>query len=120
MKLKFKQQDFQTDVVNAVCTLFNGQQRQTSTFSIEQSSGQMELFGSVGISNALFIKDINILKNMQAVQRINLLPQTKDLQGRQFSVEMETGTGKTYVYTRTIYELNRLYGFTNSSLLCQV
>ena len=112
MKLKFKQQDFQNDAVDAVCTLFNGQQRQTSTFSIEQSGGQMDLFASVGVSNALLINDVNILKNMQAVQRKNLLPQTKDLQGRQFSIEMETGTGKTYVYTKTIYELNRLYSFT--------
>ena len=112
MKLKFKQQDFQNDAVDAVCTLFNGQQRQTSTFSIEQSGGQMDLFANVGVSNALLINDVNILKNMQAVQRKNLLPQTKDLQGRQFSIEMETGTGKTYVYTKTIYELNRLYSFT--------
>ncbi len=112
MKLKFKQQDFQTDAVNAVCALFDGQQRQTSTFSMEQSGGQMELFAGVGISNTLCIDDGRIIKNMQAVQRKNLLPQTEDLQGRQFSIEMETGTGKTYVYTKTIYELNRLYGFT--------
>ena len=56
--------------------------------------------------------DGRIIENMQAVQRKSLLPQTDDLQGRQFSIEMETGTGKTYVYTKTIYELNRLYGFT--------
>ena len=53
-----------------------------------------------------------MIKNMQAVQRKHNLPITSDLKGRQFSVEMETGTGKTYVYTKTIYELNRLYGFT--------
>ena len=112
MKLKFKQQDFQTDAVNAVCGLFDGQQRQTSTFSMEQSGGQMELFASVGVSNALSIEEGHMLENMRAVQRKNRLPQTDDLQGRQFSIEMETGTGKTYVYTKTIYELNRLYGFT--------
>lgn len=112
MKLKFKQQDFQTDAVNAVCSLFDGQQRQTYTFSMEQSGGQLELFGNVGVANALCIDDRRIIENMQAIQRNNLLPQTGDLQGRQFSIEMETGTGKTYVYTKTIYELNRLYGFT--------
>lgn len=112
MKLKFKQQDFQTDAVNAVCALFDGQQRQTSTFSMERSGGQTELFADIGVSNALFLDDERIIANMRAVQRKNLLPQTDDLQGRQFSVEMETGTGKTYVYTKTIYELNRLYGFT--------
>ncbi len=112
MKLKFKQQEFQTDAVKAVCALFDGQQRQTATFSMEQGGGQTELFASVGISNALCINDQRIMENMQAVQKKNLLPRTEDLQGRQFSIEMETGTGKTYVYTKTIYELNRLYGFT--------
>ncbi len=112
MKLKFKQQDFQTDAVNAVCALFDGQQRQASTFSMERSGGQMALFADIGVSNALFLDDGRIMENMRAVQRKNLLPQTDDLQGRQFSIEMETGTGKTYVYTKTIYELNRLYGFT--------
>lgn len=112
MKLKFKQQDFQTDAVSAVCALFDGQQRRTSTFSMEQSGGQTKLYADMGISNALYISDERIMENMRAVQRKNLLPQTSDLQGRQFSIEMETGTGKTYVYTKTIYELNRLYGFT--------
>lgn len=112
MKLKFKQQDFQTDAVNAVCTLFDGQQREMSTFSMEKSGGQMELFASVGISNGLLIDNEKIIENMRTVQRKNILPQTSDLQGRQFSIEMETGTGKTYVYTKTVYELNRLYGFT--------
>ena len=43
MKLKYKQQDFQTDAVNAVCALFDGQQRQASTFTMESSGGQVEL-----------------------------------------------------------------------------
>ena len=110
MKLKFKQQDFQTDAVNAVCSLFDGQRRQTSTFGIEQDGGQTSY--DIGVANGLYISDEKIIENMRAVQRKNCLPQTSSLQGRQFSVEMETGTGKTYVYTKTIYELNRLYGFT--------
>ena len=112
MKLKFKLQGFQTDAVNAVCALFDGQQRETSTFSMEQSGGQMELFANLGVANTLLVNDGKIIENMREVQRKNVLPQTFDLQGRQFSVEMETGTGKTYVYTKTIYELNHLYGFT--------
>lgn len=112
MKLKFKQQDFQTDAVAAVCALFDGQQKETSTFSMEKSGSQMRLFQDMGVANALYIGDERIIENMQAVQRRHNLPQTAELQGRQFSVEMETGTGKTYVYTKTIYELNRLYGFT--------
>lgn len=112
MKLKFKQQDFQTDAVNAVCALFDGQQRQTAIFGMEQSGGQIGLYKDMETVNSLHISDEKVLENMRAIQRKNRLPQTVDLQGRQFSVEMETGTGKTYVYTKTIYELNRLYGFT--------
>ena len=112
MKLKFKQQDFQTDAVNAVCALFDGQQRQSSIFGMEQSGEQIGLYKDMDTINRLHISDEKVLKNMRAIQRKNRLPQTSDLQGRQFSVEMETGTGKTYVYTKTIYELNRLYGFT--------
>ena len=110
MKLKFKQQDFQSEAVNAVCSLFDGQRRQTSTFGMEQSGGQTSW--DTGVANGLYISDEKIIENMRTVQRENCLPQTSSLQGRQFSVEMETGTGKTYVYTKTIYELNRLYGFT--------
>lgn len=112
MKLKFKQQAFQTDAVNAVCGLFEGQKRQSSTFSMEFRNGQTSLEQELGISNGLYITDEQMIANMQAVQRKNRLPLTSDLCGRQFSIEMETGTGKTYVYTKTIYELNRLYGFT--------
>ena len=112
MKLKFKQQDFQTDAVNAVCGLFEGQKRQSSTFSMELGSGQTSLDQELGISNGLYITDEQMIANMQNVQRKNSLPLTAALCGRQFSIEMETGTGKTYVYTKTIYELNRLYGFT--------
>lgn len=111
-EVKFKQQDFQTAAVAAVCALFDGQQKETSTFSMEKSGSQMRLFQDMGVANALYIGDERIIENMQAVQRRHNLPQTAELQGRQFSVEMETGTGKTYVYTKTIYELNRLYGFT--------
>ncbi|NBH82958.1 DEAD/DEAH box helicase [bacterium C-53] len=112
MKLKFKQQDFQTVAVNAVCALFDGQQRHTATFSMVQNSGQTELFETVGICNTLYIDEQKMIENMWAVQRKNHLPLTNSLKGRQFSIEMETGTGKTYAYTKTIYELNRLYNFT--------
>jgi type III restriction enzyme len=93
MRLKFKQQDFQTDAVNSICALFDGQQ-QTSTFSMEQSGGQIELFATEGVSNALYISDERITGNIQAVQRKNFLPQTDSLQGRQFSIEMETGMAR--------------------------
>lgn len=64
------------------------------------------------MGNALYISNSELLSNMQAVQKRNSLPQTDTLAGNQFSIEMETGTGKTFVYTKTIFELYRQYGFT--------
>lgn len=112
MKLKFKQQDFQTAAVDAVCSLFEGQRRTTATFGMEQSGNQTVLQTEYGVGNALRISGKALLSNMRAVQKRNNLPQTDDLAGNQFSIEMETGTGKTYVYTKTIFELHKQYGFT--------
>ena len=112
MKLKFKQQYFQTSAVDAVCSLFEGQRRTTATFGMEQSGNQTVLQTECGVGNALCISGETLLANMQAVQKQNNLSQTDDLAGNQFSIEMETGTGKTYVYTKTIFELNKQFGFT--------
>ena len=111
MKLKFKQQDFQTEAVNAVADLFCGQERRQSTFGAFASSPQKRFTETdFGVGNLLLLDDDALLANMQRVQSRNRLPQTDD-PGRQFCIEMETGTGKTYVYTKTILELNRRYGF---------
>ena len=111
MKLKFKNQDFQTDAVNAVCDLFAGQEKNRTTFDIIEEQ-QSTLFNEFGVGNSLLIDDDILLANMREVQKRNNLPLTDDAEGRSFCVEMETGTGKTYVYTKTIFELNRRYGFT--------
>jgi type III restriction enzyme len=119
MKLKFKNQDFQIDAVNAVCDLFAGQERIRSTFAI-QGDNQLHLFeNEYGIGNRLIISDDVLLANMNEVQKRHSLPQTtleerkaQNGMARSFCVEMETGTGKTYVYTKTIFELNKKYGFT--------
>ncbi len=128
MKLKFKNQDFQTDAVNAVVDLFAGQEKTRGTFSVE-TENQTNLLYNAGVGNALVIDDDALEANMHAVQRRNKLPLTEanwkasrlplKLPARlgprttpQFCIEMETGTGKTYVYTKTIFELNRKYGFT--------
>ena len=111
MKLQFKKQDFQTDAVNAVVDLFAGQEHTHSTFSVEVG-GQTNFIGELGFGNVLRIDDAAIQQNMHAVQRRNSLPLTDDATPRQFCVEMETGTGKTYVYTKTIFELHKRYGFT--------
>ena len=111
MKLKFKNQDFQTDAVNAVVDLFTGQEKTRSTFSVVEEK-QMSLMNDLGVGNALFVDSQAISDNMHAVQKRNRLPMTPNANDMQFCIEMETGTGKTYVYTKTIFELNRRYGFT--------
>lgn len=121
MKLKFKNQDFQTDAVNAICDLFSGQEKSSATFSIVEEQQISILQNEFGVGNALLINDATLQSNMNAVQRRNKLPLTSikaPTEGetggvsRSFCVEMETGTGKTYVYTKTIFELNRRYGFS--------
>lgn len=113
MKLKFKNQEFQTDAVNAVADLFLGQEKTSTIFSIDENSSQMSLLqNDFGFGNKLIIDKDTLIANMHNVQRRFKLPLTKDYENRQYSIEMETGTGKTYVYTKTILELNKRYGFT--------
>ncbi|NLD86984.1 MAG: DEAD/DEAH box helicase family protein, partial [Clostridiales bacterium] len=111
MKLKFKNQDFQTDAMNAVADLFAGQDKTRSTFSVVEEK-QASIFNDLGIGNALYIDGKTLSDNMHTVQKRNNLPLTQNAADMQFCIEMETGTGKTYVYTKTIFELNRRYGFT--------
>jgi len=68
------------------------------------------MFREGGVGNQLELSEEQILKNVQEIQKKNELPVSKKLDGMNFSIEMETGTGKTYVYLRTIYELNKKYG----------
>ena len=112
MKLKFTKQEYQMSAVKSTVDLFKGQEKLKGTFSVVKES-QMRLDESdIGIKNCLTISKERLLHNLNEVQKRNNLPQTDDLDTMQFSLEMETGTGKTYVFVRTIYELNRLYGFT--------
>lgn len=113
MKLKFKNQEFQTEAVNAVADLFAGQETSTTTFSISDNSAQMKLLqNDFGFGNRLEINRDTLLSNMHSIQRRHKLPLSREYDERQFSIEMETGTGKTYVYTKTILELNKRYGFS--------
>ena len=66
----------------------------------------------LGIGNRLTLLDDELLKNLADIQLRNGLPPSGTLASGDFTVEMETGTGKTYVYLRTIFELNKRYGFT--------
>ncbi|MEG2164180.1 MAG: DEAD/DEAH box helicase family protein [Bacteroidales bacterium] len=111
MKLKFKNQDFQTDAVNVVADLFAGQERMQSSFAVEADKSSLLFENEYGVGNKLVIDSKTLVDNMHAVQKRQNLLQT-DGSDLQFSIEMETGTGKTYVYTKTVFELNKRYGFT--------
>ncbi len=111
MKLKFKKQQFQSDAVNSVVDLFKGSATAPSTFSVEKwdmvDYSKDEL---LGYANNLDLTKEQIQENLKVVQDRNLLPLT-NLQELRFNIEMETGTGKTFVYTKTILELHKQYGF---------
>lgn len=112
MKLKFKKQDYQSDATAAVVDLFAGQEKTTSTFTVTQEQQINLLQNDFGIGNAQLIDNQVMLENLHNVQKRFNLPLTDEIDDKRFCVEMETGTGKTYVYTQTILELNRKYGFT--------
>lgn len=111
MKLKFKKQEFQDKAVMSVVDLFRGAKNVPTTFSMQKLDildfSKDEL---LGYGNSLDLSMEQIEKNMNEIQDRNLLPLT-DLKELRFNVEMETGTGKTFVYTKTILELHKQYGF---------
>jgi len=104
LKLKFDPNlDFQVNAINSVVDIFRGQTKEVKKFAFSI------------VPNHLSLSKEKILENLQEVQKRNNLPLSsiEDLQEPyNFTIEMETGTGKTYVYLRTILELNRQYGFS--------
>ena len=119
MKLRFEAGlDHQLQAIDAVCDLFSGQDINRTEFTVgrvaadvvQDSLGLDE--STLGVGNRLTLLDDEILANLRAVQLRNGLAPADSLASGDFTVEMETGTGKTYVYLRTIFELNRRYGFT--------
>ena len=124
MKLKFKQQAFQTAAVQAVIDCFKGQALASAdaiTYRIDPGAakkGMEDLYAEAGFKNAdIKLSDSALLENIAQVQRQQNLPQSSELVKNSVSrvnldIEMETGTGKTYCYIKTIFELNKLYGWS--------
>lgn len=116
MKLHFEPNlDYQLQAIEAVCDLFQGQETCRTEFTVtrESASGQLSLLeNDLGIGNRLTLLDDQLLVNLHAIQLRHGLAPSPLLTSGDFTVEMETGTGKTYVYLRTIFELNKRYGFT--------
>ncbi|MCF6339599.1 MAG: DEAD/DEAH box helicase family protein [Sulfurimonas sp.] len=117
MKIQFESDlGYQDRAIASIVDIFEGQEICQSNFSIvrPQTKGQKTTadFNDLGIGNRLELLDDEILANVQKIQLRNGLPQSKKLTSMDFSIEMETGTGKTYVYLKSIFEMNKRYGFT--------
>ncbi len=108
-------QKHQLDAIDAVLRVFEGQPAAGNNEAFHQAAPG-EAFAETGFANRLALDEKQILENVQTIQRENISKHGKwkvrdELAGMHFSVEMETGTGKTYVYLRTIYELRQKHGF---------
>lgn len=135
MKLQFKEQGFQIDAVNAVVKCFEGQTLKTNRFTLEktneilrkakqQSAGvgtfEYEVDELIGYRNSTIqITAEQVFENVVDVQREHYLIENQKLDivkgvniGYNFTIEMETGTGKTYTYIRTMYKLHKKYGWS--------
>ncbi|EGF14888.1 type III restriction-modification system endonuclease [Dialister micraerophilus] len=130
MKFKFKAQQYQTDAVESVVNCFIGQPKKTFEYRRDVGGGNKVLIDEntmyssdeiesdeIGFKNErLHLTDADILNNLRKVQQVNNIPLSDKLVktsgGCSIDVEMETGTGKTYVYIKTMYELHKNYGWS--------
>lgn len=123
MKLQFKHQKFQADAAKAVCDVFAGQPYLTPTYMMDRGTLKgayqatlTEEQDYTGFRNQPLVPELNdaiILENINKIQRSNQLAPSKELEGRyNLTIEMETGVGKTYTYIKTMFELNKRYGWS--------
>lgn len=125
MKIKFKHQQFQLDAVKSIVDVFQGQPNESSRFTLDKGrrkkSVEMgDLFQNASgesdygfKNNPIKLIDQEVLSNIQTIQRQNGLKLSERLEGKyNLTVEMETGTGKTYTYIRTMFELYKKYGWS--------
>ncbi len=116
MKLKFKQQKFQRDATKAVTDVFFGQRFSDGfKYKIDPGKGGVIDF-SEGIRNEPIMVDADTItdniRKIQFEQDLKPTETTQNISDLALTVEMETGTGKTYTYIKTMYELNKLYGWS--------
>ncbi len=115
MKIQFESDlNYQNNAINSIVNIFEGQEICQSNFSVSRMNDNLfhSMDNELGIGNRLELLNDELLTNIQNIQLKNGLPQSKKLNSMDFSVEMETGTGKTYVYLKSIFEMNKKYGFT--------
>lgn len=121
MKLQFKHQKFQADAAKAVVDVFAGQPYLTPSYMMDRGSGYYQQILTeeddfTGWSNQKIVPELNdrlILEHINTIQRANQIKPSMKLEGKfNLTIEMETGVGKTYTYIKTMYELNRAYGWS--------
>ena len=127
MKLQFKHQKIQADAAKAVVDVFAGQPYLTPTYMIDKGdlkgkgyefTADLDTDASIftGWANQKLIPaltDDMILERIRKIQRANQIKPSDKLEGRyNLTIEMETGVGKTYTYIKTMYELNKAYGWS--------
>ncbi len=124
MKLQYKHQKFQADAAKAVVDVFAGQPYLPPTYRMDRGTGYIQQSITddedfTGWSNQKIVSGLNdqmILENLNKIQRANQIAPSAKLEGRSegynLTIEMETGVGKTYTYIKTMYELNRAYGWS--------
>lgn len=121
MKLQFKHQKFQADAAKAVVDVFVGQPYLTPSYMMDRGTGYQQQSMTdeedfTGWSNHKIVPELSdrlILEHIQKIQRNNQIQPSQTLEGRyNLTIEMETGVGKTYTYIKTMYELNKHYGWS--------
>ena len=121
MKIKFDSSlSYQQDAIESIVDVFKGQETCNSNFTVYSpdflANQKLIEYNTIGYANKLKLNEGQLIENIQKIQlRNGLKPSIKeDLQNKvlDLSVEMETGTGKTYVYLKTIMEMHRQYGFS--------
>lgn len=121
MKLHFKHQKFQAEAAKAVVDVFTGQPYLTPSYMIDKGTGNQQISymsdgDSTGWNNQKIVPELNdrlILEHINTIQRTNQIKPSEKLEGKyNLTIKMETGVGKTYTYIKTMYELNRAYGWT--------
>lgn len=124
MKIQYRHQKFQADAAKAVVDVFAGQPYLTPTYMMDRGSGNYQIgvneeLDFTGFGNQKIVPELSdrqILEQLNKVQRTNQIKPSEKLEGREngynLTVEMETGVGKTYTYIKTMFELNKHYGWS--------
>ena len=122
MKLQFKHQKFQADAAKAVVDVFAGQPYLTPTYMMDRGSGTYQIGMNeeedfTGWRNQPLVPELSnriILEQIQKIQRAYQITPSQKLEGEGYNltIEMETGVGKTYTYIKTMFELNKHYGWS--------